>query len=65
MGSNANAFKWILNTFRNYLHSHLRFLDEKYLHLKKGSNTFKYFLQIQFILQVNQFAVFTFFLQSI
>ena len=41
MGSNANVFKCILNTFRKYLH--LRFSNKKYLHLhlKKDSNTFQ------------------------
>ena len=48
MGSNANAFafKCNLNTFRKYLH----------LHLKKNSNTFKCILQIQHILEVDEFA---------
>ena len=42
MGSNANAFKCILNTFRKYLH--LKFSNEKYLHLKKKCQIlFKYF----------------------
>ena len=63
MGSNAFAFKCILNTFRKYLH--LRFSNEKYLHLKKIQILFKYIVQIQFILQVNEFAAFSFFLQSI
>ena len=58
MGSNAFAFKCILNTFQKYLHLHLRFLNENYLHLKKNSNTFKYIFQIQYILQVNEFGVF-------
>ena len=37
------SFKCILNTFRKYLHLHLRFSDGKYwhLHLKKDSNTFQ------------------------
>ena len=38
MGSNAFAFKCILNTFRKHLH--LRFSNEKFLHLKKDSDTF-------------------------
>ena len=60
MGSNANAFKCILNTFRKYL----KISNVKYLHLKKKfkyfSNTFKYILQIVFILWVTEFA-FSFF----
>ena len=48
----------------HFKYLHLRFSNEKYLHLKKDShtfsNTFKYILQIQFILQVNEFADFFF-----
>ena len=36
-----------------------------YIWKKKNSNTFKYILQLQYILQVNEFTVFSFFLQSI
>ena len=45
MGSNANtfAFKCILNTFEKYLHLHLNFSNEKYLHLENFSNTFNTF----------------------
>ena len=61
MGSNAFAFKCILNTFRKYLH--LTFSNEKYLHLKKFKILFKYSLQIQFIVRdgqtVDNFALFT------
>ena len=32
MGSNANTFKCILNTFEKYLHLLLNFSNEKYLH---------------------------------
>ena len=59
MGSNANAFKHILNTFQKYLH--LKFSNAKYLHMEKNSNTFKYIFQIVFILQVTEFAAFSFF----
>ena len=44
MGSNANAFKCILNTFEKYLDLHLNFSNEKYLHLKIFSNTFEIIL---------------------
>ena len=51
--------------FSKVLHLHLKFANDKYLHLKKSSNTLKYILQIQFIVQVNEFAAFSFFLQNI
>ena len=65
MGSNAFAFQCILNTFRKYLHLHLNFSNEKYLLLKKSQILFKYILQIVFILQVTEFAAFSFFCKVI
>ena len=60
MGSNAFAFKCILNTFQKYFH--LKYSNDKYLYLEKKfkyfSNTFKYILQLQFFVQVIEFAAF-------